>query len=130
MFVLLTSHVSGQNPTKKVTYKGGEMTYLADYWTQDQSDEKPWGNNVSVIYDTFFKSYVIVYSDSKGTRRTLTFEYSSGSGDNTIYMSDNFRFQITYVYQDYDKSYYFSFRQAPGDNPRAVFNISNLKKAI
>jgi len=126
--VLLTTYTSGQKPTKKVTYKGGDMTYLENYRAIPSEDAKPWGTDVTVIYDTFFKNYEIVYSDSEGTRRKLTFEYSSGNGDHTIYMCNNFRFLITYVYHDYRNIYWFWFSQAPGDNPCARFTILNLVK--
>jgi hypothetical protein len=57
--------------TKK--YIGGTIEYSVN------GKVRPLGKNVTVKYDSFFKSYIITYTDIDGNRYKLTFQYESDS---------------------------------------------------
>ena len=55
------------------SYTGGTIEYSINGKT------KPLGKNVTVKYDSFFKSYVITYKDINGIKHSMTFEYEEDS---------------------------------------------------
>ena len=62
--------VGGKN---KKTYYGGNMVM----WNAGtQRSDKPYGRNVTVVYDSFFKNYLITFDDSKGNKKAAFFELS------------------------------------------------------
>jgi opacity protein-like surface antigen len=64
-----TTNLYGQT-TK---YTGGTIEYSVNGKT------KPIGKNVTVTFDSFFKSYVVTYTDINGYKNKLTFEYENAS---------------------------------------------------
>ena len=73
--ILLSSFIifsiqSFAQQNNKIIYTNGQLT-VKEYGSKV---EKPLGTNVKLTYDTFFKNYIIKYTDSRGMQWELTFD--------------------------------------------------------
>jgi len=73
--------------------------------------EMPWGKNVTILNDKFFKSYQIIYTNKEGKLEYINFDYLKGSGSGTTYYSER-ESKSEYVFFDTlkegDKVYIFA----------------------
>lgn len=74
ILVTLTNIFSSKVYGQTVKYSGGTIEYTINGRT------KPLGKNVTLKFDSFFKSYSITYTDINGYKKSLTFEYEAESG--------------------------------------------------
>lgn len=74
ILLIITSSISINKCFSQTTkYINGTIVYSIN------GKEKPLGKNVTVVYDHFFKSYMISFTDLNGDRYKLTFQYENES---------------------------------------------------
>ena len=126
MFAMYALSAMSQT-SKKDVYKGGVIYYNED-GRKHTGPGKPWGKSVTVVYDSFFKNYSVTYTDSKGVRRNLDFDYSEGSGFTAIYKNGGVGFVVCPMTEEYTSVTFISIRALDEYDVQPTYYIDNLVK--
>ena len=86
VFTVFTS--SAQSTDKKVLYKAEGIYFIQLDKTGKEIARKPEGQDVSVHYDIFFKSYDIFYTDEDGATSILKLDYIGNGPSGSVKMKD------------------------------------------
>jgi hypothetical protein len=90
VFILIFSGsdaIYAQETKIKIEAKQLHINYLDSNYNELTSN--PIGLNVNLTYDTFFKNYVIVYTDIDGRRNRIRWKFIDENDAGDILMQDN-----------------------------------------
>jgi len=90
IFILVFSGYDGINAQEtkiKLEAKQLHINYLDSNYNELTTN--PIGLNVNLTYDTFFKNYVIVYTDVEGRRNRIRWKFITENDAGDIIMQDN-----------------------------------------
>jgi hypothetical protein len=87
--ILTLSNTYGQTDNN-INYKDGLMYLIAVDKNGNEVGRKPIGQKVEISYDTFFKSYYIVFYDTDGAYSYYKYEYIKKEGY-IIKMTDKYK---------------------------------------
>ena len=107
-----------QKQNKIVLTNNGEL----EYQVKGERNYKPLGNNVKLTYNKFFKNYIIEYTNSKGNRMEMTFDFES---EGLYIIKNNFYRLSKYNLQNY---YSFTFYDLTYLNEIRIFCVSYIKQ--
>lgn len=81
--------------------------------------EKPWGKNITILNDKFFKSYEIIYTNSEGALEYIFFDYLKGKESGS-----------TYFIERESKQEYVFFDTVKDNQPTYIFARSEKIKGF
>ncbi len=98
------------------TYKADAIYFVLDDLKGNEIARKPEGRNASIIYDPFFKSYKIAYTDSKEQVVTMHLEYIKDEENGFVKMKDSYNtvFRVQNQIETYSRMWLYLPGQAPG----------------
>jgi len=88
VFCCLLFISNSQNDTKLKYKADGIYLVFNDMNTLKQISEIPYGKDVELTYDDFFKSWIIRFTDKNGERTPIKFEYLKSNPDGSFEMKD------------------------------------------
>lgn len=94
LFIVLictsTYNFIAQN-NSRIAYKAdGLFMLFNDMNSLEQISEVPYGKDVELTYDVFFKSWTIRFKDKNGNINPIKFEYLKTNEDGSIEMKDSY----------------------------------------
>jgi len=131
VFVILLSvlyiHLSAQNGTlpgdKSKTFNSGEIRLVENPTKVVSAEGLPIGKDVEVIFDGYFKSYKITYTDSDGSKQTMLFKHQ-GNGK---FLFENRTYAI-WDMTDMGFINYINITCEEKTPPWPSYKVTNLKK--
>lgn len=128
IFILISLNGEAQNKTNKIYYKASKIDLL--YKKDGDLEIHPWGVNVLITYDKYFKSFTISFTDERNKKNLFKFYYVSILDEN-----DDNNVPFIKMRTENNEFVYVSNRlqingslQITQDDMQSVFAIENAKK--
>ncbi len=80
----------GAKDTNSISYDAPGAFFV--YYAADHTEvfRKPFGKEIEIYYDTFFKSYTLIYTNSEGRDLSVKFDYTGENQEqHCTYATDN-----------------------------------------
>ena len=88
--ITISIYCYGQSSDTEIYYKGeGVYILLIDANTNVVINKSPEGKNPRITYDTFFKNYLIIYTDENGNMAPAKFSYVNTTSEGIVRVKNN-----------------------------------------